>query len=99
MADEGDKAMDERRRRLLYRSSRTGTKETDLLLGGFARRHVPHFSAEQLDRYEDLLMLNTDQDILAWATGQAPAPPEFDHDVMNLLRRFRFEPEQGDAPR
>ena len=83
----------------MYRSCRTGTKETDLLLGGFARQHVPRFSAEQLDRYEDLLTRNTDQDLLAWATGQAPVPPEFDHDVMSLLRRFRYEPDSGDVAR
>lgn len=83
----------------MYRSCRTGTKETDLLLGGFARLHVPSFTAEQLERYEDLLMRNSDQDLLAWATGQEPAPAEFDHDVMRLLRRFRYEPDAGDIAR
>ena len=86
-----------RRRRLIYRSCRTGTKETDLLLGGFARQHVPRFSGEQMDRYETLLMQNTDDVLLAWATGRTPVPPEFDHDVMTLLRRFRYEPDAAAA--
>ncbi len=88
-----DDALAARRRRLIYRSCRTGTKETDLLLGGFARQHVPRFSREQLDRFETLLMQNTDDVLLAWATGRTPAPPEFDNDVMALLRRFRYEPD------
>lgn len=83
-----DDRLAERRKRLIYRSSYTGTKETDLLLGPFARRFVPVFTAEQLDRFERLLAAS-DPDIFAWATGQAAAPPEHDHDVMVLLRVFR----------
>lgn len=80
-----------RRKRLIYRSCYTGMKETDLLLGEFARRHVPDFSAAQLDRYERLLESNPDGEIFAWATGRSPVPAAFDNDVMALLRAFRME--------
>lgn len=76
-----------RRRRLIYRSRYTGMKETDLLLGPFAERHVPGFSEDQLDRYEDLLAV-PDPDIFNWATGREAVPPEYDNDIMNLLRNF-----------
>lgn len=78
-----------RRRRLIYRSRYTGMKETDLLLGPFAERHVPGFSEDQLDRYEDLLAA-PDPDIFNWATGRDPVPPAYDHDVMALLRNFKL---------
>lgn len=76
-----------RRKRLLFRSRHRGTREADLLLGGFADRHVASLEAAQLDRYEALLD-NSDPDIYAWLTERAPIPPEHDHDVMALLQRY-----------
>ena len=83
-------SLEDRRRRLLYRSLYTGTKETDLLLGGFARRHLAGFTAAQLDRYERLLD-ESEPDLFDWATGRAPAPAHHDHDVMKLLKNFKPE--------
>ncbi len=79
-----------RRRRLIHRSLYTGMKETDLLLGPFAQRHVPDFSAEQLDRYERLLE-EPDPDIFDWATRRQAVPERHEHDVMRLLQNFRNE--------
>jgi antitoxin CptB len=81
-------ALDERRRRLIHRSLYTGMKETDLVLGAFAQRHVPDFSAEQLDRYEHLLQAG-DPVILDWVMGRDTVPAEYDTDVMTLLKNFR----------
>lgn len=81
-------ALDERRRRLIHRSLYTGMKETDLVLGAFARRYVPDFTPEQLDRYERLLEAG-DPVILDWVMGRDTVPPEYDSDVMALLKSFR----------
>jgi antitoxin CptB len=78
-----------RRKRLLFRSHHRGTKETDLLLGAFAERHLADFSEAQLDRYEALLEIE-DGLLFAWATGRVPVPAEHDSDVMRLLRGFRY---------
>lgn len=80
-----------RRKRLTHRSLYTGMKETDLLLGAFARRHVAAFDPGQLDRYEALLG-EPDPAIYAWAIGREKPPPEHDHDVMRLLRDFASRP-------
>ena len=80
-------SLDERRRRLIYRSLYTGMKETDVLLGPFAQRHLPGFSTEQLDRYERLLG-EPDPDILDWVSGRQAVPEAHDHDVMKLLKNF-----------
>ena len=48
---------DNRIRRLIYRSSYTGTKETDKLLGAFSREVLPNLTDAELDLYEDLLDL------------------------------------------
>ncbi len=79
--------IDSRRKRLIHRSLYTGMKETDLLLGAFARAHVAGFDTSQLDRYEELLG-EPDPAIYAWAIEQEPVPPAHDNDVMRLLRHF-----------
>jgi succinate dehydrogenase flavin-adding protein (antitoxin of CptAB toxin-antitoxin module) len=80
-----------RRRRLVHRSLYTGMKETDLLLGAFARARLAGFDDAQLDRYEALLAA-PDPAIFAWAIGREAPPPEHDHDVMRLLREFARAP-------
>ena len=81
---------DLRRKRLHYRSWHRGTKEMDLLLGGFADRHLAEFSPAQLDRFEALLQ-NSDPDIYCWVSGREPVPSAHDDDVMELLRNFRIK--------
>ena len=78
-----------KRRRLLYRSRNRGTKETDLLLGRFASRHLEAFDDRQLARYEALLR-ESDPDILAWIAGREAPPPEHDNDVMKFLLEFKY---------
>lgn len=80
---------DTRRKRLLFRSWHRGTKETDLLLGSFAEKHIAGFTAEQLDRYEALLE-NDDGDLYDWITGRTATPPDRDDEMMRLLRAFKF---------
>lgn len=78
-----------RRKRLLHRSRYTGMKETDILLGGFAARHLPTFGERELDQYENLLAQYDDPQIYAWAIGREPVPAHLDTGVMKLLRAYR----------
>jgi len=82
---------DIRRKRLLYRSWHRGTREADLLLGGFAEANLPGFDEARLDRYEALLEC-PDADLFDWIAGRAAPPPEYDHDVTRLLLAFRYRP-------
>lgn len=82
-----DEPIDIRRKRLIHRSLYTGMKETDLLLGAFARAEVAAFDSRQLDLYEALLG-EPDPAIFAWAIGREDVPPEHDNDVMAQLRNF-----------
>lgn len=61
------------RKRLIFRSEHRGTKEMDLLLGSFAKKHVPDFSESELREYQDLLEHN-DPDLYNWITGQEEPP-------------------------
>lgn len=83
----GKETHQDRVRRLIYRSSYTGMKETDLLLGQFARTHLAELSPADLDEYEALLAAG-DPVILAFVQGQAEVPPELDGRVLGLIRQF-----------
>lgn len=85
-------SLQDRRKRLIYRSCYTGMKETDILLGRFAKVYVPDFDDGQLDRYEALLATNEDPQIYAWAIGRDPVPTEHNTDVMALLKAFKLTP-------
>lgn len=80
-----------RRKRLRFRSWHRGTREMDLLVGQFADAHLPGFGTEQLERFEALL-LEADPDLYNWMIGAAEPPPELDHDVMELMRSFKYQP-------
>ncbi|MFI4965963.1 MAG: succinate dehydrogenase assembly factor 2 [Caulobacterales bacterium] len=81
---------DARLKKLKFRAWRRGFREADLILGPFADSHVATFSTAELDRFEALLEV-PDHDLYAWIVGAAPIPPEFDDEIMNQLKQFRFE--------
>ncbi len=75
-----------RLKRLRMRSWRRGTKEMDLILGGFADAKLSNLDPDMLDRYESLLVEN-DQDLYQWMSGQQPFPPEHE-DLGSLIQNF-----------
>lgn len=62
-----------RLKRLQMRASHRGIKEMDLILGGWAERHLGQADDATLDAFE-ALMAEADHDLYAWLTGQAEAP-------------------------
>lgn len=74
----------ERVKKLIYRSWHRGCKETDLLLGEFAKKHLPHFSDQELDIYEKLISEN-DVDLYNWLSGAAPVPDEYNNSVLKAI--------------
>jgi antitoxin CptB len=81
---------DARLKKLKFRAWRRGFREADLILGPFADLHVHGFSPEELDVFERLLEV-PDQDLYAWIVGREATPAEFDGDIMNRIKAFRFE--------
>jgi len=75
-----------RRRRLRYRSARTGTRETDLLVGEVIARLGDSLPADEVAQAERLLGAN-DVDIASWIGGRTPAPAEHDTPFLARLRR------------
>jgi len=79
-----------KRKKLLIRSMRRGTKEMDLILKNFSKLRLGFMSEEELHLYEKLLSEN-DQDLYQWCTGQAFAKQEFET-LISDIRDFISEP-------
>jgi antitoxin CptB len=70
-------ALDERRRRILFRAWRRGLREMDLVMGQFADANLPAMSEAEVDEFERLLSA-PDPEVLGWITGEIAVPAEFD---------------------
>lgn len=81
---------DARLKKLKLRAWRRGFREADLILGPFADRHVSQFTPAELAWFESLLD-QPDPDVYAWIVGTLPTPFEFDGEIMNRIKAFRFE--------
>ena len=78
-----------RLKRLRFRAWHRGTKEADLMIGGFFDRHGAGWSAEETDWFEALLE-EQDVDIMAWALGTLPVPERWQGAMMERLRRLDY---------
>ena len=83
-------ALSNRVRRLIYQASYTGMKETDLLLGQFAKRYLPNSSDAELDEFQALLDAG-DPNIFAWVRGDSQPPANLDGVVLAQIRKFQSE--------
>ncbi len=84
-------SLENRRKRLRFRSWHRGTQEMDLLIGSFADAHLNGFDAAQLGRFEALLDV-PEPVVYDWILGRSQPPAEFDHDVLRLLLDFEYKP-------
>ena len=83
--------LDERRRRLLFRSWHRGTREMDLILGRFADAHIAELSEDELGDLERLAEV-PEPELYAWITGEQPVAPEHDTPLFHRLRQFARTP-------
>jgi antitoxin CptB len=83
-----DNGLEAQRKRLLWRASRRGIKEMDIIVGGFASVHVPSMDAGSIAAFEEVLNI-PDQDLLAYATGQAEIPETLRTPMLTALLIFK----------
>ena len=77
-----------RRKRLLWRASHRGTRELDLLLGGFVRSRLDSLSAAEIDELETIIGL-PDPDLMSWLLGEMPVPPSYATPTLKALLTYR----------
>jgi antitoxin CptB len=81
--------LDERRRRLLFRSWHTGIREVDLVMGPFADARIAILSESELDAYEQLLAAPSPK-LLSWVMGESAPDGVHDGAFFEQLRQFHL---------
>jgi antitoxin CptB len=79
--------LDDRRKRLLYRCWHRGTREMDMILGGFADASIAGMSDAEVDELERLIEL-PDPDLYAALSGGPPLPAEFSGGIFARIKSF-----------
>ncbi|MEE8295008.1 MAG: succinate dehydrogenase assembly factor 2 [Sphingomonadales bacterium] len=74
-----------RRKRLKYLAEHRGIKKADILLGRFVDQNMDGFDDRDVDWFETLFH-EQDVDIIAWVTGNAPAPAAFNTPMMDRMK-------------
>jgi len=76
-------------KRLHWRAHHRGTKEADLMIGGFFDAH--HGSWDSRERHQFASMLDEqDVDIMAWALGTREAPERFQGSMIEALKKLDY---------
>ena len=89
LAWEGMTRMDDVLRALKYRAWHRGTKEADMMIGGFFDAHYAGWGGHDRALFAALLS-ETDVDIMAWAIGTQPAPERYRGPMLDALRKLDF---------
>ena len=77
-----------RRKRLIWHSKQRGWLELDLLMGGFAEKHLPSMNAREMDLWEDVL-IRENPDLFKWLNNQLPVPEDLSsNEVMQRLLKY-----------
>ena len=78
-----------RLKRLRFRSWHRGTKEADMMIGGFFDAHSARWTPAELDWFEAFLE-EQDVDIMGWAIGSIACPPQWDGAMMQAMRSIDY---------
>lgn len=82
--------LEDKRKRLQFRSWHRGTRELDLIMGTFADRHLAQFTEAELDLYDHILT-HPDPDLYNWVTGQEQVPANYVNHVIGKLLNHRVK--------
>ncbi|PLX29776.1 MAG: hypothetical protein C0582_04425 [Alphaproteobacteria bacterium] len=77
-------------KKLLYQSCYIGSKENDLIFGGFAKRYLQVLTQKELELYQDLLS-HSDGDLYRWVTRAQPFPHKYQGRLSQLLIEYSLE--------
>jgi antitoxin CptB len=76
-------------KRLHWRAHHRGTKEADLLIGGFFDNRHATWDAAERALFEAMLE-EQDVDIMAWAHGTAEVPDRFEGPMIDALKQLDY---------
>jgi len=76
-------------KRLHWRAHHRGTKEADLMIGGFFDAHHAAWDRDERAQFEAILE-EQDVDIMAWALGTAQPPERFQGPMIEALQKLDY---------
>ena len=76
-------------KRLHWRAHHRGTREADMLIGGYFDAHYASWGADERALFTTMLE-EQDVDIMAWAHGTADAPERFAGPMIEALKRLDY---------
>jgi antitoxin CptB len=76
-------------KRLAWRAHHRGTKEADLMIGGFFDAHHLAWSSQDCARFDEMLE-EQDVDIMSWAVGTAEPPKRFAGPMIEALQKLDY---------
>jgi antitoxin CptB len=76
-------------KRLAWRAHHRGTREADLLVGGFFDAHHQRWGSQECALFEQMLE-EQDVDIMAWAHGTAEVPERFQGPMIAALKQLNY---------
>ena len=76
-------------KRLHWRAHHRGTKEADMLIGGFFDAHHQQWGSQERALFETMLD-EQDVDIMAWAHGTAEPPERFAGLMTEAIRKLDY---------
>jgi antitoxin CptB len=82
-------SLEDRRRRLAFRGDHRGTKEADMLIGGFVRANVGTWGEAEI-AWAEALLHEQDADVMAWAIGTTACPSAYEGPLMAEMRRLDY---------
>ena len=78
-----------RLKRIRFRAWHRGTREADMMIGGFFDRHHEGWDLGEMDWFEAFLE-EQDVDIMAWAIGAAAVPGRFAGEMMRKMNEINY---------
>ena len=78
-----------RLKRLRFRAWHRGTREADMLIGGFFDARSAGWSDAEIGLVEDMLE-EQDVDIMAWAIGMAECPERYRGSILAALKALNY---------
>ncbi len=77
-------------KKLLYRSNHRGTKEMDLLIGGFAIENLKKLNPEELKEFE-LLLNFTDKELSSWLIDNEKNIDLENFSISKKIKEFKLQ--------
>ena len=77
-------------KKLLYRSNHRGTKEMDLLIGGFANENLNKLNSDELKEFE-LLLNYTDKELSSWLVDNKKNIDLENFSISKKIKEFKLQ--------